>query len=71
MTSIPRVPDQDGELSGNQTVVELGGARRNLVSTVGVAPYLSEGYSFAVFDQIRDLDHDALRRLTAEPGLDF
>jgi hypothetical protein len=41
------------------------------MSTVGVAPYLSEGYSFGVFDQIRDLVHDALRRLTAEPGRDF
>jgi len=69
--SVPRIPDQDGELPGNQTVRYFGGAHRNFMSTVGVAAHLGECYSFAGFDQIGNLDNNALSRLAADPGLDL
>ncbi len=50
---------------------QFGCAGRNFVSTVGVAAYLGECYSFAGLDQIGNLDNDALRGLTADPGLDL
>lgn len=50
--SIPRIPHQDRELPGDQTVIQLSRARRNFVSPVGVAPDLGEGYAVAVLDQI-------------------
>ena len=46
-------------------------SRRNFVSTVGIAAYLGECYSFPGLDQIGNLDNDALRGLTADPGLDL
>jgi hypothetical protein len=56
-------------LSGDQSVTQFGCAGGDFMSTVGVAAYLGKSYSFAVLDQIRDLDNHSLRGLTADPGL--